>query len=111
MRRLFPLAFLAVVWSPTLVAACSPALDKAIAKSAIDAALAGCIAENPGEDESALKEICKWTDELAPLVKELIGKQKKGLVKHDAAKVSAPAPAKCPDPPAAPKPADAGAKG
>ena len=38
-------------------------------------------------DEGALREVCKWGDDLAPIVKDLIAAQKKGLKK--AAKMGA----------------------
>lgn len=75
--------------------ACSPGLNKTVAKGAIDVALAACIAEHPDDDEAALKEACKWADELAPLVKELIGARSKGIAKHDSSKKAA-----CAQPPA-----------
>lgn len=60
--------------------ACSPIVGKTIAKSAIDVALAACIAEQADvQDEPALREICYWTDELAPLVKELLAARTRGL--------------------------------
>ena len=71
---------------------CSPAVGRQIAKNAIDVGLAACIAENPDADEPALKEICKWADELAPLVKDLLSARQKGAVKHSA-KMSAANPA------------------
>ena len=53
---------------------------KQIAKTVIDVGLAACIAEHAEvEDEAALKELCKWTDELAPLVKDLLSARKRGL--------------------------------
>lgn len=61
--------------------ACSPTLEKQIVKSAIDVALAACIAENPGNDMKALQEICHFTDELAPAVEELLAAQKRGMNK------------------------------
>jgi hypothetical protein len=64
---------------------CNPATIKTIARSAIDVTLAACIAEHADiEDEPALKEICKWTDDLAPLVQELIASRKKGMAKASA---------------------------
>ena len=57
---------------------------KQIAKGAIDVALAACIAEHPDDDEAALKEACKWADELAPLVKDLLSARQKGMAKHEA---------------------------
>lgn len=68
--------------------ACSPAINKQIAKSVIDIALAACIAENPGNDMETLKALCHYTDELAPTVKDILEAQKKGSLKLAAAKKS-----------------------
>ena len=64
---------------------------KQIAKSAIDVALAACIQEHPDADEPELKELCKWTDDLAPLVKELLSARSKAAKRMGAkACVTAP---------------------
>lgn len=84
--------------------ACSPSVVKTVAKGAIDVALAACIAEHPDDDEAALKEACHWADDLAPLVKDLIGARTKGMAKHDTKRAAA-------GPACAPAPAsDAGTK-
>lgn len=63
------------------VTACSPAINKMIAKDVIDVGIMKCIEENPGADKQMLKEICKWADELQPLIDELLASRKKGLEK------------------------------
>lgn len=72
---------------------CSPALNRQVAKSAIDVALAACISEHADvQDEPALREICKWTDELAPLVKDLLSARQKGLAAASRKGACGPAP-------------------
>ena len=57
--------------------ACTP---RQAARTAIDLALAACIAEHAEiQDEKELKAICQWADELAPIVKDLLAARKKGL--------------------------------
>jgi hypothetical protein len=82
---MFVLGVAMIIWG------CGP-VARQVAKGAIDAGLAGCIAENPDATEPELKEICKWADELAPLVKDLLSARQKGAAKH-AAKMSAANPA------------------
>jgi len=73
------------------VAACTPQMRKDIAHTAIDILLASCIAEHPDSSEPELKAICKYTDENAQMVKDLIAAQKRGSAKASAAKcASAP---------------------
>ena len=64
--------------------ACTPRMTKDIAHAAIDLALAACVAENPGKEEPELRSICHYADDLAPVVHELIGAQKKGMSKAGA---------------------------
>ena len=65
---------------------CSPLVTKQIAKGAIDVAVAACISENADiADEPALREVCKWTDDMAPLVKDLLSARSRGLGKARAA--------------------------
>jgi len=74
--------------------ACNAQTAKVVAKSAIDVGLASCIADHADiVDEPALREVCKWTDELAPTVKELLSARKSGLAKVAKAGACAPAPA------------------
>jgi len=71
---------------PLLVLLPSCLTGKQIAKSVIDIALATCIAENADiSDEAALREVCRWTDELAPTVKDLLSARRKGVAKAAAA--------------------------
>jgi hypothetical protein len=61
--------------------ACTPRMGRDIAHAVIDLALAACVAENPDKSEPELKAICHYADDLAPVVHELIGAQKKGVAK------------------------------
>lgn len=115
-RTVFFFIVLTAIVSAVIHMACSPALDKQLVKSAIDVGLATCIADNADiQEEAALKEICKWGDELAPIVKDLLGARSKGLAKaaaKSAPKPCLPIPPSTPAPPApTPSPAkDGGAK-
>lgn len=62
-----------------------PAFQKEIAKGMISAALALCIAENPDENEQTLRALCRFTDAEAPLVRDLLSAQKRGIARHLAA--------------------------
>lgn len=82
-------SFLTTCFAPP--AACTPQMRKDIAHSAIDILLASCIAEHPDSSEPELKAVCKYTDENAQMVKDLIAAQKRGSAKMGAAKcASAP---------------------
>jgi len=68
-----------------IVPGCNPT-GRAIAKSVIDIVLATCIAENADiVDEPALREVCHWTDEMTPTVKDLLAARRKGVAKAAAA--------------------------
>jgi len=76
------LASIALVFVAVTAQGCSPGAARQIVKSAIDITLASCIAEHADiSDEPALREVCRWTDDLAPLVKELLSARAKGLSK------------------------------
>ena len=68
---------------PTMIATTVPGCDPAsrqAARTAIDVGLAACLAERADiEDEVALREVCKWADDLAPIVKDLLAARRKGL--------------------------------
>jgi hypothetical protein len=75
---------------------CNAQTAKVVAKSAIDIGLASCIELYPEiQDEGALKELCRWTDEMAPLVKELLSARRMGHARASkmGAPVCTPAPA------------------
>lgn len=79
---------------PLTQVSCNAQTAKVVAKSAIDIGLATCIAEHADiSDEAALREVCKWTDEFAPLVKELLSARKAGLARATKMGTCAPAPA------------------
>lgn len=63
---------------------CSATADKVLVKSVVDLAIAECVAENPGKDEPTLREICRYADELAPTVVDLIMAQQRGVMKSGA---------------------------
>lgn len=56
-------------------------LGKTVAKTAIDVALATCVAENPGADEKELQAACQFADDVLPIVRQLLAAQKKGAAK------------------------------
>lgn len=67
---------------PTASLAGCNAFQKQIARSVIDVGLAACLAEHADvDDESALREICKWADDIAPLVKDLLLARRRGMAK------------------------------
>ena len=85
MTRVHVAAFFLLSIVLYITTACGP-LGKEIAKSAIDVALAACVSEHADlQDEEELREVCKWTDEMAPYVKELLSARAKGLSKARAA--------------------------
>lgn len=60
--------------------ACS--LWKPIAKTVIDAVVATCVSEHPEiNDEPAMREVCKYAPDVAPIVKDMIGARKRGLAR------------------------------
>jgi hypothetical protein len=65
------------VFAVSILSVVSCAAGKQLAKSAIDIALALCIAEHPDASMPALKDLCHYADELAPVVQDLIAAQKK----------------------------------
>lgn len=70
---------------------CSATMTKQIVKSVIDVALAACVAEHTEiQDEPALRETCKYADELAPAVKEILSSRSKGMAKLAKAGPSCP---------------------
>jgi len=72
---------------------CSPAIQKEITKTAIDVGLAECLARSADiQDTKALREICKWADELAPVVENLLAARKEGLAKASKAGACGPSP-------------------
>lgn len=76
MKKLFPV----LLFISASTTSCLPA--KQVAKSVIDIGLALCIANHADVmDEKALRDICRWTDELAPVVKDLLSARKAGLEK------------------------------
>lgn len=81
MKARIPFTKLVIAGYVALLAACSPAINKIIVKSVIDAGLAACIAENPGADVPTLHEVCHWTEEFGPDVIDLINAQSRGLAK------------------------------
>ena len=59
--------------------ACTP---KQAVRTAIDVAIAACIAEHADiEDEAELKKVCQWAEELGPVIKDLLAARKKGMAK------------------------------
>jgi len=56
-------------------------MTKDIAHAVIDVALAACVAEHPDKSEPELRAVCNYGADLAPVVHELIGAQKKGAAK------------------------------
>lgn len=80
------LMFAAVVAvAPAGSMACTPESRQA-ARTAIDVAIAACIAEHADiQDEAELREVCKWTEELGPIVRDLLAARKRGLAKMKAA--------------------------
>ncbi len=51
-------------------------------KTAIDVALAACLAEHADiDDESELRKICQWADDVWPLVRDLLAARRRGLAK------------------------------
>lgn len=58
---------------------------KSVVKSVIDVALAACIAEHPEiTDESAMRKVCPYVEEVAPHVREILGARKRGLARMSA---------------------------
>lgn len=73
------------------VTACSLFTTKQLLKSVIDVGLATCIAEHADiQEEAALREVCRWTDELAPIVKDLLSARSKGLAAAQRKSTSGP---------------------
>lgn len=64
--------------------ACSPAANKQVVKSAIDIAVAVCIAEHSDEDAETVKAVCGIAEELGPVVRDLIGAHRRAAVKMGA---------------------------
>lgn len=79
------LAGLFVVTSNTVIVACTPAARRDVAHAVIDVALATCVAEHPGNDEPTLRDICRYAEDLAPVVRELLAAQKRGAMKSASA--------------------------
>lgn len=79
------LAGLFLVTSNTVIVACTPAARRDVAHAVIDIALATCVAEHPGNDEPTLRDICRYAEDLAPVVRELLAAQKRGALKSGAA--------------------------
>lgn len=83
LRTLWALTLLVLigVLSAIVVEACSPAADRQAARTVVDVALAACVLEHPDMTEQELYAICHWAEEIAPIVKELIASQRKGLAR------------------------------
>lgn len=62
-----------------------------IAKTVIDAGLAACLNDNLDvSDEAALREICKWTEDVGPIVRDLLAARKRGMAKASKAGACGP---------------------
>ncbi len=64
---------------------------KSGAKTAIEVAVATCIAEHPeAATEPELAKVCQYAEEYAPIVEQLLAARKRGLVRMAAQRSAAP---------------------
>ena len=55
--------------------------NKNIARTVVDASLALCLAANALKSDATIKEICGYADDVAPIVKQLVGVHREQLKK------------------------------
>lgn len=82
---------LAVLVTILMIELAGCALFKPVARTVIDASIAACIAEHADvEDEPTLQSLCKWTEDLGPIIRDLLAARRRGLARAHQAGVCGP---------------------
>jgi uncharacterized membrane protein YhhN len=88
MKKAFVTFGVCIVLALVFIAPGCGAMSKAVARQAVDLAVAACVAEHEWMEENELAKVCLLAEDAMPAVRELLSAHKRGAMKMAASRDS-----------------------